>query len=78
MALPKTRSKTVWIWYVAREAIRERRIALPLKRIHWYCNWLYVACTRKQVRTAMDKGVSLGLFVKVKDGRTVYYKNLKK
>lgn len=81
MATEKTRKRdklTIWIWYVAREAIKERKIALPLKRIHWYCNWLFVPCTRAQVRTAMETGVEEGRFIKVTDGRCVYYKNAPK
>lgn len=76
--MKRTRSveeKTTWIWWVASEAIRERRIALPTHRIHWYCRWLYLKVTRKEVSAAMESGLQHGLFVKVKDGRRNYWKN---
>jgi hypothetical protein len=76
--ISKRASKTRWIWWGAKAAIGERQIALPAKKIHWYCNWLFVPCTLRQVRTAMYVGVKEGQFAVVRDGGVNLYKNVKR
>jgi hypothetical protein len=62
------------VWLVAKLAIEERKLALPAKRIHWYCKWLKVKVSLSTVEHLMTIGCIEGHFTFRQDGRVRYYK----
>lgn len=55
-------------------AIKERKIALPAKRLYFYCRWLGVKVSYGYVCEVLREAVKSGHLVVVRDGSWKYYK----
>jgi hypothetical protein len=59
---------------VAELAIKERKIALPAKRIYFYCRYLGVKVSYSYVCEILRRQVEAGHLVVVHDGNWRYFK----
>lgn len=60
--------------WIALQSIKERRIPLTAKRIHWYCKWLGLRIHYSYVCHILTDMVLAGDLVYVKEGRQRLYK----
>jgi len=60
--------------YIAVEAIKQRRIALPTKRIVWYCRWLGLKAKPGTIVKILTQMVLDGKLKAYHEGKVRYFK----